>query len=71
MLMAYAAPVVAVLALGRAPWVLLPLASMPLAAVLLKKLATSEGRPLNAVLARTAMLLLVYGALFAGGLVLS
>ncbi|UQA63953.1 1,4-dihydroxy-2-naphthoate polyprenyltransferase [Polyangium aurulentum] len=71
MVMAYAAPVVAVLGLGLGPWVLLPLASLPLAIVLLNKLATGEGRPLNAVLARTAMLLLVYGALFSGGLVLS
>jgi len=69
--MAYAAPVVAVFGLGLAPWVLLPLASLPLAIVLLNKLATGEGRPLNAVLARTAMLLLVYGALLSGGLVLS
>ena len=65
---AYAAPVVAVVALHRAPWALLPLASAPLAVRLARTLATTEGRPLNACLASTAKLLLVHGALFAIGI---
>jgi 1,4-dihydroxy-2-naphthoate polyprenyltransferase len=68
--LAYAAPVVAVLALGRSPWALLPLATLPLAAQLVRAVATREGRPLNACLAGTAKLLLAYGALFSVGLVL-
>ncbi len=66
---AYATPVACVFSLGRSPWVLLPLVSLPLAIGLLRALATREGRPLNAVLARTAMLLLVFGVLFSVGLV--
>ncbi|MDI3282036.1 1,4-dihydroxy-2-naphthoate polyprenyltransferase [Polyangium sp. 15x6] len=65
----YAAPVVCVASLGRSPWALLPLVSLPLGLGLLRALATREGRPLNAVLARTAMLLLLFGVLFSVGLV--
>jgi 1,4-dihydroxy-2-naphthoate octaprenyltransferase len=66
--LAYAAPVAAVLWARRAPWALLPLVTLPLALRLVRKLATEEGRPLNACLTGTAKLLLAYGALFAGGL---
>jgi 1,4-dihydroxy-2-naphthoate octaprenyltransferase len=66
---AYAAPVACVFGLGRSPWALLPLLSAPLAVRLSLALARQEGRPLNLVLARTAMLLLVYGVLFSAGLV--
>jgi 1,4-dihydroxy-2-naphthoate octaprenyltransferase len=66
--LAYAAPVVAVAALGRSPWALLPLATAPLAIRLVRTLATTEGRPLNACLVGTARLLLFYGVLFAAGL---
>jgi len=65
---AYAAPVAAVLWLGRAPWALLPLATLPIALRLARTLATTEGRPLNDCLAGTAKLLLLWGALFAIGL---
>jgi 1,4-dihydroxy-2-naphthoate octaprenyltransferase len=66
---AYAAPVAAMAWLGCSRWVLLPLATLPLAVGLVRKVATTEGRPLNACLAATAKLLLAYGALFAVGLV--
>jgi 1,4-dihydroxy-2-naphthoate octaprenyltransferase len=67
---AYAVPVAAWLGMGRSPWVLLPLATAPVGVRLWRRLATEEGRALNACLAGTAKLLLLYGALFAGGLVL-
>lgn len=66
---AYAAPVVALLRLHRSPWVLLPILTLPLAASLARTLATTEGAPLNACLANTAKLLLLYGVLFSAGLV--
>lgn len=65
---AYAAPLAAVLWLGRPPLALLPLVTLPLAVRLVRTLATTEGRPLNACLASTAKLLLFHGALFAVGL---
>jgi 1,4-dihydroxy-2-naphthoate octaprenyltransferase len=68
---AYAVPVLAMVLAHAGMWVLLPLVSMPLAIRLTMALATKEGRPLNAVLGQTAMLLLVYGVLLSVGLVLS
>ncbi len=65
---AYAAPVIAVVAFGCSPWALLPMATSPLAIRLLHTLATTEGKPLNACLTGTAKLLLFHGALFAAGL---
>jgi 1,4-dihydroxy-2-naphthoate octaprenyltransferase len=70
MVASYATPLVAMLGLGQSAWVLLPLASLPLGVRLTLALAKLEGRPLNKILAQTAMLLLVYGALFSLGLVL-
>lgn len=64
---AYTAPFAA-MALGRGPWVLLPLLTLPVGIRLLRTLATVEGRPLNDCLAGTAKLLLAYGALFAAGI---
>ncbi|HMY17390.1 MAG TPA: 1,4-dihydroxy-2-naphthoate polyprenyltransferase [Polyangium sp.] len=69
--MAYAVPVLALVLANAGSWVLLPLVSIPLAIKLSIALATKEGRPLNAVLGQTAMLLLVYGVLLSVGLVLS
>ncbi len=69
--MAYAVPVLALVLANTGSWVLLPLVSIPLAIKLSIALATKEGRPLNAVLGQTAMLLLVYGVLLSVGLVLS
>lgn len=68
--LAYAAPIVALVAFHRSLWVLLPLLTLPIAARLTRTLATTEGAPLNACLASTAKLLLLYGVLFSAGLVL-
>ena len=46
--MAYTVPVALVVALGRSPWALVPLVTLPLAIRLARTLATTEGRPLNA-----------------------
>lgn len=52
------------------PWVLLPLASIPVAIPLLRSVYTRQGRLLNQVLAGTGRLELVFGVLFGLGLVL-
>jgi 1,4-dihydroxy-2-naphthoate octaprenyltransferase len=67
--LAYVAPVLAMVWLNRSVWVLLPLLSAPIAVKLLRTLATTEGRALNACLANTAKLLLLYGVLLSVGLV--
>ncbi len=67
--LAYASPVAAVALLGRSPWALLPLASLPLAIGLLRRVASEEGRPLNATLFATARLVLLFAVLFSIGLV--
>lgn len=69
--LAYAVPVLAIVLTNAGLWVLLPLTTVPLAVRLAIALATKEGRPLNAVLGQTAMLLLAYGVLLSVGLVLS
>ncbi len=50
------------------PWILLPLVTLPRAALLLKQLIGREGRALNATLVGTAQLMVLYGALFAAGI---
>lgn len=55
---------------GRSPWVLLPLVSLPVGLKLFRDLLRFEGAPLNATLAGTAKLLLVFGGLLSVGLVL-
>lgn len=67
---AYSVPVVLAAQHGN-PWLLLPLASLPVAALLFRRIAASEGRALNPCLAGTAKLLLLFGALFSAGLVLA
>jgi 1,4-dihydroxy-2-naphthoate octaprenyltransferase len=67
--LAYAAPIVALVAFHRSPWVLLPLLTLPVAVKLARTLATTEGAPLNVCLASTAKLLLIFGVLFSAGLV--
>ena len=67
---AYAVPV-ALLASGQArAWVLLPLATLPLAIARTRALFAAQGRAHNPVLVGTAKLLVVYGVLFAVGLAL-
>jgi 1,4-dihydroxy-2-naphthoate polyprenyltransferase len=63
---------VALVAVERvAPWVLLPLLTVPWAALLVRRIWRDQGRALNGLLARTAQLLLVHGCLLAVGLTLS
>jgi 1,4-dihydroxy-2-naphthoate octaprenyltransferase len=70
LLAAYAVPV-GLWATGRSSaWALLPLVTLPVAATLVRRVATRTGRPLNRVLAATAQLLLAHGLLWAAGLAL-
>ncbi len=55
---------------GR-PWILLPLATLPLAGLLLRQLLEREGKALNATLVDSARLLVLFGALFAAGIALA
>ena len=52
-------------------WVLLPLLSLPFAALLLRRILRDQGRALNPSLGGTAKLLLLFSLLLAAGLVLS
>lgn len=68
MLAAYAtSPILWLLGAGSA-WVMLPWLSAPAAIALTAQVARREGRPLNATLARTAMLLLGHGGLLTLGI---
>ena len=67
---AYLIPLFLWLVHGRTLWVMLPWLSLLLAVPLVRKVFTLEGRPLNAVLAGTARLSLVFSLLLAIGLVL-
>jgi len=67
---AYAVPVA--LAIGRGPWLLLPLASAPLAvAETAAFVRASDGPAFNRCLGGTARLLLVHGLLLAAGIALA
>ena len=70
-ILSYLVPLVMWLTGAAQVWVLLAWLSAPLAWPLWKVVATQEGRVLNKVLAGTARLELVYGVLFAVGLILS
>lgn len=67
---AYLVPVVQVAAGLSQTWVLLPLVSLPLAMKCIRALGELEGSALNALLARTAGLLTVFGVLYAIGFAL-
>ncbi len=69
-LVAYAVPIALVVGGLVGPYALLPLASTPLAVLVVQKLFRTEGRALNALLGETARLLVVHGLLFAAGLAL-
>lgn len=69
-LAAYLVPVVQVAAGLSQAWVLLPLLSLPLAMKCIRALGELEGSALNALLARTAGLLTVFGVLYAIGFAL-
>ena len=66
-LAALAVPVALALS-RRAPWMLLPLLTLPLGVALARKVATLEGRPLNPVLGATAGALLLHSLLTTVGL---
>jgi 1,4-dihydroxy-2-naphthoate octaprenyltransferase len=68
-LAALAVPVALALS-RRAPWMLLPLFTLPLGVALARKVATLEGRPLNPVLGATAGALLLHSLLTTVGLLL-
>ncbi|MBK8252565.1 MAG: 1,4-dihydroxy-2-naphthoate polyprenyltransferase [Polyangiaceae bacterium] len=70
LLAAYAVPSYLAIQGGKM-WMFLPLLSLPVAALLFRRITLSEGKPLNACLANTAKLLLLYGVLFSAGFVLS
>ncbi len=67
---AYAVPVVQWAILGADVWILLPLASLPLALKRLRDMWQKTGTELNPVLAGTAQLLALFGILYAAGIVL-
>jgi len=72
LLLAVAFAVPAALAVGRGPWLLLPLAALPLAAAELTAfIRASDGPAFNRCLASTARLTLVHGVLLAAGIVMS
>ena len=67
---AYLVPPLQVARFGASTTLLLPLLSLPLAAVTIRGMWTEEGTALNPVLARTAGLLAVFGILYAAGYML-
>jgi 1,4-dihydroxy-2-naphthoate polyprenyltransferase len=70
--LAFAAPVVIVLAGGLSPWLLLSLAALPLAPPLVRTVSTrTDGPALNGALAATGRLLAVFSLLLSAGVLLS
>ncbi len=67
---AYLTPLVCRLAGALSPWWWLPWLSLPLAVALVRRVSRDTGRALNASLAGTARLQLVFGLLFAASIVL-
>jgi len=67
---AYLTPPALVLAGGLSPWALLPLLTIPLAVRLVRQTRQEAGRALNATLAGTAQLELLFSILFAIGIFL-
>jgi 1,4-dihydroxy-2-naphthoate octaprenyltransferase len=68
---AYAIPVGLVITGSLDSWALAPLATLWLAARLVRRVFSDSGRALNATLVGTARLLLFFGLLFAAGIALS
>lgn len=66
----YAVPLFLATSSAQGRFVLLPLLTLPLARKLMRAVATESGRDLNARLAGTAKLLLLFGLLFTLGIVL-
>ncbi len=70
LLAAYAVPPILFLTHRLSAWVLLPLLTLPAALPLLRSVHRDRGRALNPTLGRTALLGVVFGALFALGIAL-
>lgn len=68
LVVAYAVPFVLWLGFGLAPWVLLPLVTLPLAVRLIRTILTTEGAALNRALAETARLVIWFAVALAAGL---
>lgn len=66
----YAVPLYLATSSAQGRFVLLPLVTLPLARKLMRAVATEQGRALNARLAGTAQLLLLFGALLTLGIAL-
>lgn len=71
LLIAYLTPLWLWLGEGGSPWVLLPWLSLPLTMPLLRAVFTTQGKPLNATLAGTARLSLLFSILLAAGLLIA
>jgi 1,4-dihydroxy-2-naphthoate octaprenyltransferase len=71
-IVAYAVPTVLAFSEAHRPWLLLPWLSAPLALSLIVRILRGlSGRDLNRMLERTGQLLLLFGLLLSGGLLLS
>ena len=70
LIVAYLVPALAWRVLGGSAWLLLPWLTLPIAVMLLRTVFTQAGRPLNLALAGTGRLHLLYGLLWAVGIVL-
>ena len=68
--LAYGVPLWLAASAALRPIVVLPLATLPMAISLFMALKRERGRALNPLLARTAKLLLLFGALFSAGIAL-
>lgn len=71
LLIAYLTPVWLWLGIHKSPWVLLPWLSLPLALPLLRAVFVNQGKALNATLAGTARLSLLFSILFAIGMLIA
>ena len=70
LILAYLVPLLVWGVFGRSFWLMLPWLTLPLAVILLRTVFTQEGRPLNRALAGTGRLHLLFGLLWAVGIVL-
>ncbi len=68
---AYLIPILQFSVYGNAPWILLPLLSLPLAIVRARSISQKTGRELNPLLGQTGQLLMIFGILYAIGIALA
>jgi 1,4-dihydroxy-2-naphthoate octaprenyltransferase len=69
--LAYAVPLTLAVTRRAAPWVLLPLVTLPIATKLCARIRRDRGRALNESLVGTAKLLILHSILFAAGIAIS